>query len=299
MNTELIDCFIELVNAGSLSKASDRMHLSQSAVSKQLILLEKELGVPLVMRGKGVRQIRLTSAGEKFMEVAKEYLRLRQEALGIQYSYSGERLRIGCSDAVCNYVFADLFSEYVKKLGDRKVTLQVNHPNELFTSLLHYNTDIVYTHASSQDKGVISRPLYSETYSIVVNDSMGIRGGRIDLGTLDPHREVFTLWFGDFLEWHMQLWGRGARYIGVTVFATAMIFLKQPGYWAYVPSSIAETLLKNYGDEISTYIAEYDPPLRICYVTERNKPGHSDPLVEKLKEDVYEYLSKFESIRLL
>ena len=299
MNTEQIDCFLELVNAGSLSKASDRLHLSQSAVSKQLVALERELGVPLVMRGKGVRQIKLTEAGKRFMDIAQDYMKLKRDMMDLRYSYSGERLRVGCSDNICHYIFAPFFRDYERRLGSHKLMLQVNHPSELFVSLLQHNTDIVYTHAHTTDKSAVSTPLYSESYYLVINDGLGIWEGETDISALDPNNEVFTAWNSEeFLEWHMKIWGE-AQYVGVTVVSTTMMFLSQPGYWGYLPTSLAEVLVRE-GATFSTYKAHSEPPSRICYVTERATGGqYTNPMVNQLKEEVVQYLKTFKSIELL
>ena len=40
----------EVVTRGSFSAAADSLHLSQSAVSQQIAVLEREVGVPLLER---------------------------------------------------------------------------------------------------------------------------------------------------------------------------------------------------------------------------------------------------------
>ncbi len=56
--------FAEVVKAGSIRKASERLHVAASAVSRQLALLEEQLGAPLLERGRGRTALRLTAAGE-------------------------------------------------------------------------------------------------------------------------------------------------------------------------------------------------------------------------------------------
>src|SRR5215204_7364589 len=55
----------EVIGHGSFSAAADSLHLSQSAVSQQVAVLEREVGVPLLERtNEGPK---LTSAGEALM----------------------------------------------------------------------------------------------------------------------------------------------------------------------------------------------------------------------------------------
>jgi DNA-binding transcriptional LysR family regulator len=54
--------FLQVANLGNVSRAADRLHLTQPAVSKQIRALEQALGAALVERsGRGIR---LTQAGE-------------------------------------------------------------------------------------------------------------------------------------------------------------------------------------------------------------------------------------------
>lgn len=72
MDLRQLRYFAAIAAAQSLSKASSSAGVSQSALTRQLQLLEEELGVPLLARtGHGVV---LTEAGERFLSHAKEIL---------------------------------------------------------------------------------------------------------------------------------------------------------------------------------------------------------------------------------
>lgn len=56
MNIDNLRMFIQIVSLGSISKAADQMHISQSALSQQLKALESLLNCQLLERSnKGVR----------------------------------------------------------------------------------------------------------------------------------------------------------------------------------------------------------------------------------------------------
>ena len=56
----------EVIARGSFSAAAESLHLSQSAVSQQIAVLEREVGIPLLERTSDGPK--LTSAGEALME---------------------------------------------------------------------------------------------------------------------------------------------------------------------------------------------------------------------------------------
>src|ERR671930_932390 len=72
---------LQLVSAvaevGSLTRAGDRLHLTQSALSHQLRDIESRLGTPLFLRiGK---RLVLTPAGERLLSSAREVLERLQQ----------------------------------------------------------------------------------------------------------------------------------------------------------------------------------------------------------------------------
>lgn len=64
MNSNALRYFLAVADQRSLRAAGDILHLSQSALSRQIMKLEQELGAPLLERLP--RGIRLTAAGELF-----------------------------------------------------------------------------------------------------------------------------------------------------------------------------------------------------------------------------------------
>ena len=64
--------FVAAVEAGSLLKASGRLHVAQPALGQQITLLEEELGARLLLRSS--RGVTLTEAGKVFLEHARVVL---------------------------------------------------------------------------------------------------------------------------------------------------------------------------------------------------------------------------------
>jgi len=65
MNLQQLRTFIRIAELGSLSKASDRMGIAQPALSRQMKLLQEEVGVALFERHHG--GMRLTPAGDELL----------------------------------------------------------------------------------------------------------------------------------------------------------------------------------------------------------------------------------------
>lgn len=79
MELRVLRYFLMVVQEKNISKASERLHVSQPTVSRQLKELEDELGTTLFERGN--RTIQLTTDGEYFANQARQILSLTDKTL--------------------------------------------------------------------------------------------------------------------------------------------------------------------------------------------------------------------------
>lgn len=88
MDLALVKTFLEVADSGSFVSASERLFVTQSAVSLRVQRLEDQLGRPLFIRAKTGAE--LTPAGQKFKGFAQEMLRNWEEV----------RLQVAASDGI-------------------------------------------------------------------------------------------------------------------------------------------------------------------------------------------------------
>src|SRR6185295_1016015 len=74
MDMRQLEMFRAVAEAGSFTQAAQRLHVSQSAISRQVKLLEEELQGRLLHRG--ARRVTLTGAGELLLRMA---IRVQQD----------------------------------------------------------------------------------------------------------------------------------------------------------------------------------------------------------------------------
>ena len=94
MDWDKLRIFHAVADAGSLTHAGDTLHLSQSAVSRQILLLEEELKEQLFLRLG--RKIRITPAGTTLLGLSERMFedleRTRASILDTQRSVSGTEI---------------------------------------------------------------------------------------------------------------------------------------------------------------------------------------------------------------
>ncbi|MBQ3456549.1 MAG: LysR family transcriptional regulator, partial [Synergistaceae bacterium] len=79
MELRLLRYFFEAAKEGNITRASTKLHITQPSLSRQLALLEEELGRELYVRDKN--GIRLTEYGLLLMKRAEEMLALESKIL--------------------------------------------------------------------------------------------------------------------------------------------------------------------------------------------------------------------------
>ena len=124
MELKQLRTFIEVARAGGFTQAAHTLHISQSAVSKQVAQLEHNLGAPLFDRLGS--HVRLTAAGNVVLQRANDMLRLQQELLSelddLSHLARGE-LRLGLPLLGSDALFANLFAEYRRRYPNVQVQL--------------------------------------------------------------------------------------------------------------------------------------------------------------------------------
>jgi DNA-binding transcriptional LysR family regulator len=98
----------------NFTRASERLHLTQSAVSHQIKALEDELGEPLFIRAK--RGVRISQAGKIALEYVERILDevevLRERISGRENSPTG-RVRVAAATQAFVHLFAPLFESFI------------------------------------------------------------------------------------------------------------------------------------------------------------------------------------------
>src|SRR5439155_25847328 len=135
-NTHLIDregvrvtlgqlrTFVALADTGSGRAAAHRLVVSQPAVSAAVAALQREVGVPLVVReGRGLR---LTEAGEIFAGYARRIIGLSDEAMAAASGAADPRcgrLRLAAVTSAGEHLVPDLLAAFLARHPEVEISL--------------------------------------------------------------------------------------------------------------------------------------------------------------------------------
>jgi DNA-binding transcriptional LysR family regulator len=146
------------------SRAAERLHVSQPALSKQVRQLERELGFALFRRNR--RGVGLTAAGEALLPTVKELLARWEEGLGAAVERATEEsklLRVGFQTSVGGGLYQDIAARFGTLRPDWRLALRLHSWSDVTGGLADGTADVAFVWLpTGADETIETRPLRSE-----------------------------------------------------------------------------------------------------------------------------------------
>jgi DNA-binding transcriptional LysR family regulator len=176
MDLKQIRAFLTIAETGSVTRAAEILHVVQPAVSRQLKLLEEELGVALFERDRN--GMLLTEAGRLLSERSGRALReldsVRLELRPARGALSGE-VRIGLLPGSCELVAAALTKAAQAQHPGIRITLTVGFTDDLTQGLEDGELDAALLYDPRESSRITSTPLLTEPLWICGAPSVQLR----------------------------------------------------------------------------------------------------------------------------
>lgn len=148
MNLRRIECFLAVVDAGTVTAAAAALHVAQPALSRQLQTLESELGLQLFDHQRN--RLQLTPAGHELVGLARHLIDTARSVKAAAQSWSAGHVR-QLTLAATPATVAGLIAPFITTLNvdDPLLLTQEARPIKLH-EMLHSGTDMVIspTHMS-------------------------------------------------------------------------------------------------------------------------------------------------------
>ena len=138
-----LDTFLEIARAESVSKAAEKLHVTQPAVSMQLKQLEDALGVPLV-EAIG-RNIRLTAAGREvqaFAIAATAQLRQLDDTVANLRGLRRGKVDLGMV-STAKYFVPMLLVHFRRRFPGIEIALQIHNRENIMNLLQRNELDLI------------------------------------------------------------------------------------------------------------------------------------------------------------
>jgi DNA-binding transcriptional LysR family regulator len=182
--------FIAVAEELNFTRAAERLHLAQQAVSKSVRQLERELGVELLERT--TREVRLTAAGRALLDSGRDALASVEAAFDrartVGHGVSGT-VRVGITPAVGGRVREDVARALLNDAPNLSVSFHEVRPAEVPRGLRDRVVDLVLARTESDAPELDSAALRPSPVELLVPQGHRLAGATaVRLAELDGER---------------------------------------------------------------------------------------------------------------
>ena len=159
MTFEQLRTFLWVARLGGFRKASDRLHLSQPAVSTRIANLEDELSAKLFDRGAG--ELVLTKKGQQLLSYAEQMLFVEEEikARVANPDETQGLFRLGASETIAQAWLPEFIQAFSARFPQVNVDLTVDISLNLRAAILERRLDLAFLMGPVSEYSVTNIPL--------------------------------------------------------------------------------------------------------------------------------------------
>ena len=277
-----LTCFVAVAEELHFGRAADRLHMTQPPLSRQIQILEKEVGVQLVIRTS--RPVTLTPAGIAFLPEARRILYLVEgAALTARRVPDGDlgSVTIGFTGAAAHAVLTPLIKSAGDLLPDVDLRLREMISSAQLEALSRGQLDLALARPPLNRPGIESQPLLREPLvaALPSGDPLAYGPRRLTIQDFDDqpvvmYSHIEARYFYELLVNTFSLAGCSPRYVQYVTEIHTMLTLVQSGIGlALVPASAARLRLD--GVVFRPVDTEWDLPVALdaAWLSDNDNPA--------------------------
>lgn len=171
MNLQQLRYLNEIVRRDlKISDAAEALFTSQPAISKQIKLLEEELGIQIFLRN-GKRIAAITEPGKGLLTIARRMLldaeNLKQFAQEF-HSQDNGHLIIATTHTQARYALPPVVKQFIERYPKVKLGLHQGTPTQIAEQVLHGDADLcIATESLTLYNGLVTLPCYEWHHCII------------------------------------------------------------------------------------------------------------------------------------
>ena len=189
MKLQQLRYLVEVARCGlNVSEAAEALYTSQPGVSKQIKLLEDELGV-IVFERSGKRLTAITEPGKRVLEIAGRILREAENIKRVGDEFAGGdsgSLVIATTHTQARYALPAMVKVFVERYPKVRLSMHQGSPTQIAEWTIKGEADIaIATEALDQYSQLVMLPCYQWGHSVVApNGHPVLKEKSISLSTL-------------------------------------------------------------------------------------------------------------------
>lgn len=167
MDYRYLKAFLMTAQMASFSKAAESLNIAQSAVSRQIKLLEDSLGMELIIRSS--KKVILTQKGKELFLAAQQFDQMAHDIFSTE---DRREVRIGILQGLLKNWFRPIMLDYLKKKPQRGIKVYVGDQAELRKGLENGLYDIIFSTENIQSDLVSGLKLFDENLVLISKEEI-------------------------------------------------------------------------------------------------------------------------------
>lgn len=172
MKLQQLRYLCEVANQGlNLSKAAEILHTSQPGISKQIRLLENELGIDVFVRN-GKRVVKVTPPGQAILEIAERMLKDAKNLKQVGQEFANEAtgsLTIATTHTQARYALPAAIKHFTARYPKVRLILRQGNPTQIAKMVTSGEADIaIATEAIELFHELVMLPCYQWNRCVIV-----------------------------------------------------------------------------------------------------------------------------------
>jgi DNA-binding transcriptional LysR family regulator len=255
MDTQLLHAFVAVAEERSFSMAAERLHITQSAISKRIALLEQQLSHTLFDRV--ARRVYLTESGQSLFPRAKHILESIADTQHYMTQKSGEvtgELRLATSHHIGIHRLPSILNTYRESYPDVHLQLHFIDSEQAEAALINNEYDLAvttltasYTSIENEGSGNIQyHPLWKDPMRMVVNHQHPLYDKQeVNLKELLAYPAILPSANTNTTQIILKLFGNNAKKLNITMTSNHLDAIKmmvEVGLgWSVLPESLIDS----------------------------------------------------------
>ena len=172
MNLQQLRYLQEIVRHGlNISEAAHALYTSQPGISKQIKLLEEELGIEIFVRN-GKRITAITEPGKAILDIAQRMLHDGNNLKQVGQEFSAQdsgTLTIATTHTQARYALPPIVKQFIKRYPKVKLNLHQGSPTQIAQQVLSGEADIaIATESLALYDELVTLPCYEWHHCVIV-----------------------------------------------------------------------------------------------------------------------------------
>lgn len=193
LDSRQLRAFLALARTGSFTGAAKLLHLTQSAISHAVKVLEETLECRLMHRN--ARQVIFTRHGRELLKHAEGLEHRMKQAREALRSLDGSprgTLRIGCTSAASQFILPGVLREFKESFPLYEIRVLPGESPAVLERLLRDEVDLGLIIKPEDDSGIQTQPVFEDEIIFVVAPGHPWAGEQSAQSLAEPHTFILS-----------------------------------------------------------------------------------------------------------